>query len=283
MIQRRRIIVDGVDLYSSYGLLMTEDSKLSPPMLKRYEVDIPGSNGCLDLTDVLAGDAAFGVREMTMVFAIEAGDHFERLKTSISNLLHGRRLEFRLTDDPDYTYTGRFEIDEYYSKMHAGRIKVGVRAEPYKLLKTCAYRVNAAGGIVVTLESGRMPVCPVFEFSSETIVAAGDVCAQMQPGTYKVNDLWLHEGANELYINSYLGDGNVAVDKYLADTIAEHADERISDLIWEGVRGAPLTIGDWENDTISMHADDLIIDTAYAVAPDSEKFAVYIRYDWKDL
>lgn len=277
-----RLVVGGVDLQKEYGLVLTDESEVSPPKLKRYETDVPGG-GAIDLTDALSGDAAFAPREMSLVLALDVDGGFERVKTSLSSLLHGRRLDFRLTSDPDYTYTGRFEIDEYYCKMHAGRIKVGVRADPYKLLKTCAYRVNAAGGIVVTLESGRMPVCPVFEFSSETIVAAGDVYARMQPGTYRVNDLWLREGVNEVYLNSYLGPGNVPMSRYASSAIEDCRTRRVSDLMWEGIRGGAVLIGDWELDTVAMHEGTLLIEAQHAVSADSERYAVYIEYDWKDL
>lgn len=280
-----RAVVGGVDLQERFGLVMTDESVLGPPPLKRCEVDVPGGDGSIDLSDALSGGPVYGNREHSLVLRMEVGGprEFERVKTEVSNLLHGRRLRYELTCDPGYSYEGRFEVDEYYSRLRSGCIRLKVAADPYKLREACTYRVNAAGGIVVTLESGRRPVCPTFEFSSETIVACGDVVAQMQPGSYKVNDLWLHEGVNELYLNSYLGHGNVAAERYRGAVIADHARNRISDLIWEGVRSGAVTVSDWTLDTVEMHANERIIDAEFSVDGDSDRYAVFIQYDWKDL
>lgn len=282
---KNRIVIGGVDVFNEFGLVIEDGFELPLAKAKTYYIDVPGGNGIIDLTES-HGDVVYENR--TMVFTLAKlgaflPSEFEAVKTRFANFLNGRRFDFAITIDPGYMYSGRFSVDDAYSTMHIGRIKVSVDAEPYKLRETCTYRVNAAGGIMITLESGRMPVCPTFEFASESIVACGDAYAQMQPGSYKVNDLWLHEGINEIYLNSYLGDGNVAAERYQDDTIAMHADKRISDLIWEGVRGAALAIEDWAQDAISLHAHERIIDTVHAVETDTEEFAVYVSYDWKDL
>lgn len=281
---KNEVWIDGAPLCASFGLVLMSCEETEPAP-KTYVVNIPGGNGVLDLTESLSGDTAYQNREFRFVLAAFDGRvELSRILTRLRSFLHGKRLTFAVSWDEGYEYIGRFSVAESARVAKtSGTITLAVDAEPYKLKETCTYRVNAAGGIMIALESGRMPVCPTFEFASETIVACGDTYAQMQPGSYKVNDLWLHEGINEIYLNSYLGDGNVTAERYQDDTIAMHADERISDLIWEGVRGAALTIEDLVNDTIAMHADDLIIDTAHAVSTDTEEFAVYINYPWKDL
>lgn len=278
------VTVDGVPLCATFGLIMQSCSE-GEPEPKTYEVDVPGGNGSLDLTEALSGDVVFANRKFEFAFAFPDGRSvLSEMLTRLRSFLHGRRLPFELSWDEGYEYAGRFSVSsiERIAKR-AGTIAVSASVEPYKLKETCTYRVNAAGGIVISLESGRMPVCPTFEFASETIVACGDAYARMQPGSYRVNDLWLHEGVNEIYLNSYLGDGNVTAERYMGDAVAMHAGERISDLIWDGVRGASLVVEDWANDTVSMHERELIVDTAHAVETDTEKFAVYVQYPWKDL
>lgn len=280
-----RAVVGGVDLQERFGLVMTDESVLGPPPFKRCEVDVPGGDGSIDLSDALSGGPVYGNREHVFVLRMEVGGprEFERVKTEVSHLLHGRRLRYELTCDPGYSYEGRFEVDEYYSRMRSGCIRLKVAADPYKLKERCTYRVNAAGGIVVTLESGRRPACPTFEFASETIVACGDVVAQMQPGSYKVNDLWLHEGVNELYLNSYLGEGNVAAEEHMGVVVEDVWDRRVSDLMWEGVRGGAALVEDWERDTVEMHWDERVVDAEFAVSAESERYAVYVQYEWEDL
>lgn len=279
------IVVGGVDLFERFGLRLTGESSVGPPPLKRYEVDVPGGDGSIDLTDALAGGPAYGNRECELVLrgSFATAAEFERARTGLSNLLHGRRLDFELGADPGYTYAGRFEVAEAGLRTRSACVRLKVTADPYKLKEARTYRVNAAGGIVVTLESGRMPVCPTWEFASETIVAAGGVSARMQPGSYRVNDLWLREGTNEVYVNSYLGDGNVPSGRYAADAASAHAGRRLSDLIWEGVRSGAVAASDWGLDTLEMHGEERVVDAEFSVDAGSEKYAVYIRYDWKDL
>ncbi|RDB70680.1 hypothetical protein [Eggerthella sinensis] len=280
-----QIYIDGIGgTYDVFGLLLTEGSELPEAEVKQYTIDIPGGNGCIDLTDSLADGPVYGDVEQTLVFEAFNDVDIRSTRSRLVNALSGRLVDYRISLDPDYTYRGRwiFGPAEYVGSTFA-RFTVRTRTEPYKLKETRTYRVNAAGGIVVTLESGRMPVCPVFEFASETIVSMGGVRARMQPGSYKINDLWLSEGRNEVYINSYLGDGNVTVERYLQDTVAAHRDQRASDLMWEGVRGAAVSVAEWADDTVEAHKAERVLEAEFSVDASSEKFSVYVQYDWKDL
>lgn len=280
-----QIYIDGIGgTYDVFGLLLTEGSELPEAEVKQYTIDVPGGNGCIDLTDSLADGPVYGDVEQTLVFEAFDDVDIRSTRSRLVNALSGRLVDYRISLDPDYTYRGRwiFGPAEYVGSTFA-RFTVRTRTDPYKLKETCTYRLNAAGGIVVTLESGRMPVCPKFEFASETIVACGDVFARMQPGSYKVNDLWLHEGTNEIYVNSYLGHGNVAAERYGGATVSAYAAKRIGDLIWDGVRSGAVVASDWALDTVRMHGGERIADSAFGVCAEDERYAVYVQYDWKDL
>lgn len=246
-----RLIVDGHDLFLEYGMVLSDGYTLSPPKPKSYLIDVPGADGSIDLTDAFRGGPSFSNREQSFVFGVIDPENFEETKTKVSNFLHGRAFDYELTMDPGYTYHGRFSIDEYYSEVYIGYIKITVSADPYKSKGLQTYVANAAGGTYVFLESGRKPVCPTFEFGSETIVRMGDVRARMQRGSYKVPGLWLKEGINQIYLNSNMDSGTVPISEYESDLVSAHANTRISDLMWEvGEAGSSL---------------------------------VYIQYDWSDL
>lgn len=284
---KNRLIVNGVDLTAEYGLILSDGYTLEPPEPKTYSIEIPGSNRTIDLTEALLGDVAYNNRSQEFTFYIIGTTDFEKVKTDISNLLHGKSYHYKMTMDPEYTYHGRFSVSSYshgmFSQGKVGVITVSVDSDPFKSKGLQTFRFNAAGGIKVTLNSGRKPVCPKFEFKSETIVSAGDVYARMQPGTYTVNDLWFHQGTNEIYLNSYLGNGNVPISKYENVAISEHASKLISDLMWEGLVKAAIRVEDWVNDSIQSHFDMTIGEAEYAVDTTTEQFAVYIQYDWSDL
>ena len=284
---KNRLIVNGIDLTSEYGLVLSDGYTLGPPEPKTHMIEIPGSNRIIDLTEVLLGDVAYNNRKQEFtLYAIYTAD-FEKLKTDISNLLHGKSYDYKLTMDPGYTYHGRFSVTGYSHAMYAdgrvGVITISVNSDPFKSKGLQTFRFNAAGGIRVTLNSGRKPVSPKFEFKSETIVSSKGVYARMQPGTYVVNDLWLEQGANEIYLNSYLGDGNVPISKYQSAIIGDHKTELISDLMWEGLVSGAVIVSDWEKDSIQSHSATTIGEAEFAVDANSERYAVYIQYDWSDL
>lgn len=282
-----RIIVEGVDITKEYGLILADGYSLNPPEPRTNVVEIPGSNKFIDLTEALIGDVTYSNRTQEFTLYSIYNSEFEKLKTDISNFLHGRKKTYRLTMDPEYIYTGRFAISSYvhsvYSGGKVGVIKLNVTADPYKSKGMQTFRFNAAGGIQVTLNSGRKLVSPKFEFNSETIVAADGVYARMQPGAYRVNDLWFKHGANTLYLNSYLGDGNVPISKYASDVIKDHRDKFISDLMWSDLVSGAILGSDWEKDSIGAHAGMTIGEAEFAVDSSNERYAVYIQYDWSDL
>lgn len=280
-----QVFIDGIGgTFDVFGLMLTDKSELPEAEVKQYTIDVPGGNGCIDLTDSVADGPVYSDVEQTLVFENCGDSDVRSTRKRLVNAMSGRLVDYRFSWEPGYTYTGRwiFGAAEYVGNSFS-RFTVRTRTDPYKLKETCTYRLNAAGGIVVTLESGRMPVCPVFEFASETIVACGEVYARMQPGSYKVNDLWFREGVNEIYINSYLGHGNVAAERYAGAAVSSYAARRISDLIWEGVRSGAVIASDWALDTVMMHGGERIADSAFAVGAEDERYAVYVQYNWKDL
>ena len=160
-----RLIVNGVDLSIRFQMVLLDGYTLEPPEPKTYTVDIPGGNGVIDLTEALTGDVAYKNRKQEFTFAVIDVKNFEKVKTEVSNFLHGRAFDYTMTMDPGYTYHGRFYVDSYSHEAYAngllGQFKITVDANPYKLKEHCAYRLNATGGKLYRIESGRRPVHPV--------------------------------------------------------------------------------------------------------------------------
>ena len=205
---KNRLIVNGVDLTIRYQMILLDGYTLSPPEPKTYTVDIPGGDGVIDLTNSLTGDVSFKNRQQEFVFMVINPDSFERVKTDVSNFLHGKSFDYQMTMDPGYTYHGRFIVDGYSHKLYSypglvGTFSIKIDADPYKLKKHMTYNLNAAGGKLFRLESGRKPVHPVIECQQPSAVRWKDVIIQVPVGTYRLNDVLFTQGYNEIYINSY--------------------------------------------------------------------------------
>lgn len=202
-----RLIVNGVDLTEKFKMVLADGYTLAPPSPKTYTVDIPGGNGKLDLTEFLIGDTVYDNREQTFTFYIIGTNEFEKVKTEVSNFLHGKAFDYKITMDPEYTYHGRFKISEYnhnkYTNGIVGAIKISITADPYKLKPIQNFNVNAVGGTIVHLNSGRMKVCPTIKTEGLVKVIYNGKLIALQQGTWTINDIILIEGLNDIYINSY--------------------------------------------------------------------------------
>ena len=202
-----RVIINDIDLTTEFQLVLIDGYDLNPPEPKFYTVDIPGGNGVIDLSESLGGDVAFKNREQTFTFKILYPGMFEATKTAVSNFLHGRYYEYKLTWDPAYTYRGRFSIVSYsheaMDRGQLGEIVISVSADPYKYLPQRVYRVNAIGGGKYFLPSGRKPVRPVIQTERPTTVTFKGETIQLGVGTFRMNDFLFQEGVNELYVNTY--------------------------------------------------------------------------------
>lgn len=154
-----RMIVGGVDLTVAFGMILLDGYKLSTPEPKVYTVDIPGGDGAIDLTESLTGNVAYNNRTDEFTFVILDVDNFEQIKTRLSNFLHGKAFDYKLTMDPDYTYHGRFQVSEYAHSVVSngiiGSIAVKVVANPYKSKGLQTYKLNATGGKMFRLGGGR--------------------------------------------------------------------------------------------------------------------------------
>lgn len=201
-----RLIVNGVDLSIRFQMVLLDGYTLEPPEPKTYTVDIPGGNGVIDLTEALTGDVAYKNRKQEFTFAVIDVKNFEKVKTEVSNFLHGRAFDYTMTMDPGYTYHGRFSVDSYSHEAYAngllGQFKITVDADPYKLKEHCVYRLNATGGKLYRLESGRKPVHPIIECSQPCWITWKKEEFLVPSGTYQLNDVVFQNGINEIYLNT---------------------------------------------------------------------------------
>lgn len=288
-----RLIVDGVDLTVRFQMILLDGYTLSPPELKTYTVDIPGGDGVIDLTQSLTGDVVYKNRQQTFTFMVVNPDSFERVKTDVSNFLHGKSFDYQITMDPGYTYHGRFTVTEYDHTLYSypglvGIFSIKIDADPYKLKGHMTYKLNATGGKMFRLESGRKPVHPVVECTQPCKVRWKNVIVQVPAGTYRLNDVLFTQGYNEIYINSWtfynitwgeLGEG--ATHQMTWDEAAAY---RWDDL--QRLEGDSMDVPQRWSDLAEYRWSDLAdktwldVDFRNESVPDT---TVYLSYDWKDL
>lgn len=203
---KNRLIVNGVDLTEKFKMVLSDGYTLAPPSPKTYIVDIPGGNGKLDLTESLIGDTVYDNRTQEFTFYLINVDNFEKVKTEVSNFLHGRAFDYKLTMDADYTYHGRFSVTSYaHAGMNngiVGTIVISIDANPFKYKETQTHKIDAVGGKTVYLPSGRMRVTPIVIASIPVrIIHKGEVI-DLPAGTWVVDNVTFNGGENEVYLRT---------------------------------------------------------------------------------
>ena len=285
-----RLIVGGVDLTTEYLLILADGYTLEPPEPKTYVIDVPGGNGNIDLTDALFGDTAYKNRKQEFTFYVIATENFEKVKTEVTNFLHGKSFDYQITMDPEYTYHGRFTVSgsnhETYSIGIVGVISISIDAAPYKTKGMKVYKLNATGGSVYRFESGRKRVQPTFECSNPTIVGFKGEEFTLPQGSYKCPGVWFDEGWNEVYLNSRVIEtltwDELEAREMMWNEIEAH---RWFDLSRLDTPGTDLTGLTWDQ-IAEYRWDDLATktwdDISYVDAG-GRNYTTYVSYEWGDL
>lgn len=133
----------------------TERPSIEKAEVKEHYIDIPGTNGGLDLTESLTGYPLYNYIEGSFEFNIlnerklpvlnsigekikEREVSWETLNRDIRNFLNGKRRYMMLEDDPSWYYEGRFTVGKYdASDATNSKIVISYKVYPYKKLSTC--------------------------------------------------------------------------------------------------------------------------------------------------
>lgn len=131
---------DGVTfgVYHSYAdwKLILSKKEIGLPTVKTTTVDIPGSDGTLDLSEVITGRVCYGNR--ILVFTFVTGDSltgttWAELLADVSGAIHGQRLDIILDDDAAWKYTGRVTLDSFATSRATHTIVIKCDCSPYKI------------------------------------------------------------------------------------------------------------------------------------------------------
>lgn len=287
---KNRLIVNGVDLTEKFKMVLSDGYTLTPPSPKTYIIDIPGGHGKLDLTESLFGDVPYDNRKQEFTFYIINVEDFEKAKTEISNMLHGRYFDYKITMDPEYTYKGRFTIDEYpHSNVDSGKvgvIKISIDGDPFKYKEEQVHKISCVGGEVFKFNSGRMRVVPTIETDGLLKIIFNHKLITIPKGTWKVNELVFNNGENEVYFNSFdircITWGDIKTKNV---TWGEFKTKKLYE--WYKSDGNLIIVfTTWEklaNDTWATYETQTWADITYKYEQIKDVKDSYIKYEWGDL
>lgn len=219
--------------YRDWGLLLKSRPVISPPSPKTVYVDIPGSDGIIDLTESLTGDVKFDNRTIKCEFVVlDARNRWSDIYSEIMDYLHGQRMRVRLDEDPTYYYEGRLQVNEWKSDKVTSTITIEGDVEPYKMemfssledwewdsfnFETGIIRdykeIRVDESLTFTIEGRRKSVVPSFTVASDDgsglQVRFNGTTYDLPNGTSRVLNIVIKNGTNTLY---FTGNGTVSID-----------------------------------------------------------------------
>ena len=117
--------------YDDLQILLTGKT-IGTPAPKVEQIDLPGSDGVLDLTEFFDG-TKYANRQLSFEFATKVHRSlFLQQFAMIQNLLHGKKMDIYLSDDPEWYYTGRVHVNEWKADKSVGRFTIDCDCEPFK-------------------------------------------------------------------------------------------------------------------------------------------------------
>lgn len=126
-----------INTWKDWCLIPTERPSIAPPEVKTEYVDIPGANGSLDYTEVLAGEVRYGNRTGSWEFIVDdtnSGKWYS-LYDDIRTLIHGKKFNCTLQEQPNYVYTGRLSVGQWKTGEQYSTITIEYNFEPFKIVK----------------------------------------------------------------------------------------------------------------------------------------------------
>lgn len=219
--------------YRDWGLLLKSRPVISPPSPKTVYIDVPGSDGSLDLTEALTGDVKYENRKIKLVFVVlDARNRWSNIYSEILDYMHGQQMRIIFDEDPTYYYYGRLQVNEWASDKVTSTITVEGLVEPYKNeifgslddwewdpfnFETGIVRdygnLIVEGTLSFTIEGNRKPVVPSFIVTSSdgsgmTVTYDGK-SYNLKDGTNRVVNIKVKSGTN---VFEFTGNGTVSVD-----------------------------------------------------------------------
>lgn len=212
--------------YDDFGLILSS-KEITLPEPHTESVSVIGRNGDIDLTEALGDTVTYENRTLTFTFSLlNAHIYWTSVLSSVSNYLHGQKMQIIMDVDKTFYYYGRCKVSKFKSSQTLGTIVIECDVEPYKI------EVNGAGvpwlwdtfsfvdGIIyetsytvdgeleINLINRAKVVSPTFTCSADMSVIYNGTTYSIPTGTTTVYDICLQEGDNYMTLS---GTGTVTV------------------------------------------------------------------------
>jgi hypothetical protein len=206
--------------WKDWHLIPSSPPVVPPPKLRENYVDIPGTNGSIDISEILTGFPTYDKRSgsMSFIYLPEFGSSRKMYET-IMNYIHGKRMKVILTDEPEYFYEGRITVKEYSIAAQYSGFSFDYIFDPYKLQTHVSpgytnLTVNEERVIPLSIGTSPMRLTPMVTVDSNMTAVyeqpgALPVSIQLFQGSYRYPGLTIGPGGGTLTVQ---GNGTISLD-----------------------------------------------------------------------
>ena len=214
---------DWIDTNDQWHLVPSAPPVVNPPSVKTKELDNPGGDGILDLTESVTGFPLYGQRSGSWEFKLLNGwDKWTAVHEDILNTIHGKNIQVILKDDPNWYYNGRMTINEWKSDSGRNTLTLDYNFDPYKLSLATSIsddwlwdpfsfvdgiiryygEITVSGLTPVQIIGGYKAVHPIITTDSAMTVRLDDgPTINLKTGVQKVYNITVTRGEHYLYFN----------------------------------------------------------------------------------
>lgn len=190
-----------------FGLRMLTFNISSPDPVVN-EIEIPGMDGNLDLSETLTGEVVYKKRTLTAEFLMEEQDEtqLQNRMDNIRNYLHG--ITHTICPDMDSIYEYRGRVTVTFTPMGVYQsVTITANVSPYKMkrMETVVSQAITDEG-VVSCYNERKSVVPTITTDAEFILKFNDISKAVPAGETLVPDIKFVQGEN---IVTCIGTGNI--------------------------------------------------------------------------
>ena len=211
-----KVFFDGKDTYTEYGLLLASKS-ISLPEIRTNMIDVPGRDGLLDASEVLAGEVTYKNRtiklKLTGVDTV-SGKTWPATISDFCNKVHGKRVKITFPEDTTHFYSGRCSVGQVELVKMMQAIPVTVDCDPwkYKNAKTTVSRSDLGTAYKqLSLPNESRPVIPTITVAQDTVLLWDGNTINVSAGDHILPDIRLVAGNNILKAKVASGTGSITV------------------------------------------------------------------------
>lgn len=186
---------DGIHMGSTPDLIMNY-ARVGTPAAKIKEIEVPGMNGVLDITESL-GEVKYESRMIDFRFTAINSSRISEL----INALHGQRKKIILDRDEAFYYLGRLEIASPVVRGNLISVDMAARCEPYKYrIRITRHKEDVSGASNIVLLNERMQTIPRITVTARMRLAFGEKAYELAAGDYVIADIVLKQGYNRFRV-----------------------------------------------------------------------------------